>query len=186
MNIIQPASLDLPRDQISYKGFLSIREGEATDIQHDEEGNIKAWNLNCERELPQKENKICWTGWQFVNSKGWSVSASIAIGNGLVSGADAPANSNTKLKTELDNGRFLCLGDGDSRVKSNTISLFSFWPKGQGYSGPVTEWGIFVTNQGFPIFNKDTGYLVSRIAYPFQKTNASKDVEILWVITAQS
>jgi hypothetical protein len=174
-------------ETIQPRGYLSIRTGEAeiTEYQTDANGNKtpSKWILHNAKALEAKENKICFAGWKFVKSKGWDVSLAIATGNGAVSGANAPSNTNTKLVNELTNGRYICPGDGDSRVRNNQVALYALWPRSQGTNTPITEWGLFCNTKGVPTVNRDSGLLISRIAYNFTRSSSTKDIEITWLIT---
>lgn len=173
-------------EKINTRGFLLIREGELEIEKYkiDKFGNKvpEEWTLHGAKDLSFKENKIAFKGWQFVKSKGWDIALAIAVGNGSTSGGDAPANTDTQLKAEFTNGRFICPGSGDSRVNLNQVALYALWPRAQGTNSPITEWGLFGTERGSPILNKDSGLLISRIAYNFTRTNSTKDVEITWLI----
>jgi hypothetical protein len=174
-------------EKIHVQGFLNIQEGFAYDIEKDENGNLIDWKFDCKNNLGWNQNKICFPGYSFVLSKGWGVAAVIGVGNGLVTGGNAPANTNTQLNSEITNGRFAIPDsrDGISRVNNGVITLQTLWPRGQGYVGNITEWGIFVTNQGGNLQAPNTGYLVSRIAQSYTRT-AGNDLYLTWVITPVS
>ena len=172
--------------EIGLVGKLYALEGEASEIVYNEARSPIDWEFKNEKILFEKNNKICWDGLQFLNSRGWDVPVVIAIGNGLTDGADAPANSDTKLKNELTNGRFEVRGDGKSRCINNQVVLSALWQRGQGYMGEITEWGIFANEKGYPLAGKDVGYMYSRLAQPFQRSSSNKDVQLLWIITAVS
>ena len=160
------------KEKTKSKGVLILRRGEAVNIKKD------SWEFNAVNQ-ESVNNTICYNGWQFVNSQGWNnVGAVIALGNGT---SPVPNSADTKLDSELINSRFTC-PDTKSRVDGNIITLSALWARGQGYTGNVTEWGIFVNLRGQNLNTTNTGYLVSRVAYSFTR-GSTEDVEINWVIT---
>jgi len=173
-------------ERVSVKGYLSITEGDLHVLEHEYDalGNKipSKWEMRNTKPLFSGQNKIAYAGWQYVKSKGWDVSLAIATGNGLVSGVNAPANTDLKLQNELTNARYICPGDGDSRVSQNKVALYAIWPRAQGTNTPITEWGLFCNSKGTPITNKDSGLLISRIAYSFTRTSSTRDIEITWLI----
>lgn len=168
-------------ENIPVKGFLNIKRGRAERIQYDELGNIIEWDFRASKE-ETNQNKICYGGWQFANSYGWNnIGAIIAIGNGSVTGGNVPASTNTSLNSELSNARFIC-PDSKSRLQDNIVTISALWARGQGYTGSVTEWGLFTNLKGQNLTTINSGYLVSRIAYAFTR-GSTEDVEINWIIT---
>jgi hypothetical protein len=169
------------KEDLLIRGFLNIKKGRIENLQYDELGNIIDWDFRVSKE-ETKENKICYNGWQFANSYGWNnIGAIIAIGNGAVTGGDIPASTNTKLVNELNSARFIC-PDSKSRVQENIITVSAIWARGQGYTGGVTEWGLFTNLKGQNLTTINSGYMVSRIAHSFTR-GTTEDVEINWIIT---
>lgn len=168
------------QDTVKVQGFLEIRYGEAFNVKANDNGEICDWDFK-QTELCKKQNKICLAGWQFANSYGWNnIGVVIAIGNGMTSGADAPKDTDVKLKSELFNGRFICV-DSKARIQNNLIIMSALWARGQGYINQVTEWGLFANLRGQNLTTKDSGNLISRIALNFTR-GATQDVELNWII----
>lgn len=168
-------------DNMLIEGRILLREGKARNVQVDEKGNVIDWQFYASKEIDLGKNVICKAGMDFILSRSWGIPMVIAVGNGLVTGANAPVRTDTQLQAELENARFGVRGNALTRFQEGTATLSALWNRGQGYGGAVTEWGLFCAEDNFPIQGKNTGFLTARRASAYSK-NVSSDVEIVWVI----
>jgi len=162
---------------IQVSGHLFIQEGKALNRTLDN------WDFYPSKTYDAGQNVICTAGLYFVFQRNWGIPMSVAIGNGSVAGTAAPASTDTTLNNELVNARFAVRGNQYSRIDNDRVTLSALWSAGNNYTGQVTEWGLFVNETGVPVVGRETGYLLSRRAFEFYRTDPSKDVQILWVIT---
>ncbi len=169
-------------DSIQVHGKVIIEEGRAYNQRIDNEGNLLSYDFKPSRRI-EKSNVICFNGLNFVLTRDWGIPMAIAIGNGSVSGADTPSSTDIELNSEIANGRFGVLGNRFTRVSSNIITLSAFWSRAQGYTAGVTEWGLFANEYGTSAIGESTGFLVARNAIAYTKSDSTKDVQIVWIIT---
>ena len=168
-------------EKLKPEGMLLVRTGTAKGLIYGENGEIINWHFEPES-CKAFKNQICYTGWEFVNSKGWdNLGLCIALGTGSTSDGNTPKTTDTKLNNELSSARFI-IPSAKGRVRNNTIMLSTLWNRGQGYTGQITEWGLFANLLGNNLQTPNTGYLVSRIAQTYTRT-ATDDVELTWVIS---
>ena len=170
------------KDNINFQEGLTIRTGKAFNIVKDRHGKPVNWEFEQENST-NKKNVICTAGINFIFTRNWGVPMSIVVGNGSTSGANAPAITDTTITGELANGRFGVRGDANSRVRNGTITLSALWPRGQTFTGDITNFGIFAVETGNNATQYNSGFLVARAAQAFTRTDVTKDVELVWVIT---
>ncbi len=171
------------KDLSFIKGELTIREGRAFNQTIDNKtGEIIDWQFKADHEIKGK-NTICLSGLTFLLKRNWGLPMAIAIGNGLATGAGTPSNEDTKLNNEFDTGRFGVRGNAFTRVSSNVITLSALWNRANVISTEITEWGLFINEQGTNVSAKNSGYLLARKAQEYTKTDIAKDIELVWIIT---
>lgn len=169
------------KDKITISGRLYIKEGRALNQRIDNNGNLIDWNFIGES-VSEGQNVICTVGLNFILARDWGLPMAIAIGNGSTTGANIPASTDTSLNSELDNARFGVRGNAKSRVKDGIVSLSALWSRGQAYSGTVTEFGLFINEEGTQVSGRNTGFMLARKALEYQKSDSTQDVELLWII----
>ena len=155
------------KDLSFIKGELNIREGRAYNQKRDNKtGEIIDWDFKVDN-IIKGNNVICLNGLNFLLKRNWGLPMAIAIGNGLAT----PSNTDTKLSNELSTGRFGVRGNAFTRVSQNVITLSALWNRANVISTEITEWGLFVNEQGTNVSATNSGYLLARKAQTYTKTD---------------